>query len=85
MVSPLRLRRRAAEMVPRGALTLGEPRAAPVRSGWAGAHQKSWENGGKVVHKRGTGVKICTVKYCETADTGVSGVSSFWRVSADRK
>jgi hypothetical protein len=45
----------------------------------AGAHQKSRENGGKVVRKRGRGVKICTIKYCKTADTGVSGVSSFWR------
>ena len=59
-LGPRRRRRRHARSV----LTLDEPRAAPVRSGWAGASQKSRENGGKVVRKRGTGVKICTVKYC---------------------
>ena len=40
-------------MVPRGALALGESRAAPVRSGWAGAPQRGRGNGGKVVRKRG--------------------------------
>ena len=51
--SPLRPCRRAAEMVPRGALVLGELRAAPVRLGWAGAPQRGRGNGGKVVRKRG--------------------------------
>ena len=49
--------------VPRGALVLGEPRAAPVRSVWAEAPQRSRENGGEMVHKRGRGMKICRVKY----------------------
>jgi hypothetical protein len=40
---------------------LDESRAAPVRSGWAGALQRGRGNGGEVVRKRGTGVKICTV------------------------
>ena len=40
-------------MVPRGALALGESRAAPVRSGWAGAPQRGRGNGGKVVRKSG--------------------------------
>ena len=53
MVSPLWTRGRAAEMVPRDALALGESRAAPVRSGWAGAPQRGRGNGGKVVRKRG--------------------------------
>ena len=44
-------------------LALGEPIAAPVRSGWAGATQRGWGNGGKVVRKRGRGMKICRVKY----------------------
>ena len=60
MVSPLWTRGRAAEMVPLGALALGESRAAPVRSGWAGAPQRGRGNGGKVVRKR---MKICRVKY----------------------
>ena len=47
----------------RAALALGEPRAAPVRSGWAGAPQRGRGNGGKVVRKRGRGMKICRVKY----------------------
>ena len=47
----------------RAALALGEPRAAPVRSVWAGAPQRSRENGGEMVHKRGRGMKICRVKY----------------------
>ena len=34
-------------MVPRGALALGESRAAPVRSGWAGAPQRGRGNGGE--------------------------------------
>ena len=50
-------------MVPRGALALGESRAAPVRSGWAGAPHRGRGNGGKVVRKRGRGMKICRVKY----------------------
>ena len=37
----------------RAALALGEPRAAPVRSGWAEATQRGRGNGGKVVRKRG--------------------------------
>ena len=61
--SPLRPCRRAAEMVPRGALVLGELRAAPVRLGWAGAPQRGRGNGGKVVRKRGREMKICRVKY----------------------
>ena len=44
-------------------LALGEPRAAPVRSGWAGAPHRGRGNGGKVVRKRGRGMKICMVKY----------------------
>ena len=44
-------------------LALGEPRAAPVRSGWAGAPHRGRGNGGKVVRKRGRGMKICRVKY----------------------
>ena len=47
----------------RAALALGEPRAAPVRSGWAEATQRGRGNGGKVVRKRGRGMKICRVKY----------------------
>ena len=47
----------------RVALALGEPRAAPVRSGWAGATQRGRGNGGEVVRKRGRGMKICRVKY----------------------
>ena len=47
----------------RAALALGEPRAAPVRSGWAGAPHRGRGNGGKVVRKRGRGMKICRVKY----------------------
>jgi hypothetical protein len=50
-------------MVPRGALVLGKLRAAPVRSGWAGAPQRGRGNGEKVVRKRGRGMKICRVKY----------------------
>ena len=50
-------------MIPRAALALGESRAALVRSGWAGATQRGWGNGGKVVRKRGRGMKICRVKY----------------------
>jgi hypothetical protein len=50
-------------MVPRGALVLGELRAAPVRLGWAGAPQRGRGNGGKVVRKRGREMKICRVKY----------------------
>ena len=38
-------RGRAAEMVPQGALTLGEPRAALTRSAWAGATERGRENG----------------------------------------
>ena len=49
--SPLWSRRRATEMVPRGALPLGEPRAVLIRSEWAGAPQRSRENGGKVVRR----------------------------------
>jgi len=49
-------------MVPRGALVLGELRAAPVRSGWAGAPQRGRGNGGKAVRKKGRGMKICRVK-----------------------
>ena len=41
----------------RAALALGEPRAAPVRSGWAEATQRGRGNGGKVVRKRGRGMK----------------------------
>ena len=41
--------------IPRGALALGESRAAPVRSGWAGATQRGRGNGGEVVRKRGDG------------------------------
>ena len=47
----------------RAALALGEPRAAPVRSGWAEPTQRGRGNGGKVVRKRGRGMKICRVKY----------------------
>ena len=47
----------------RVALALGEPRTAPVRSGWAGAPQRGRGNGGKVVRKRGREMKICRVKY----------------------
>ena len=47
----------------RAALALGEPRAAPVRSGWAEAPHRGRGNGGKVVRKRGRGMKICRVKY----------------------
>ena len=54
----------------RVALALGEPRAAPVRSGWAGATQKGRGNGGKVVRKRGRGMKICRVKYYCTSIFG---------------
>jgi hypothetical protein len=71
--SPLRPCRRAAEMVPRGALVLGELRAAPVRSGWAGAPgapQRGRGTGGKVVRKRGRGMKICRVKYYCTSIFG---------------
>ena len=39
-------RGRAAEMVPQGALTLGELRAALIRSVWAGATERGRENGG---------------------------------------
>ena len=46
----------------RAALALGEPRAAPVRSGWAEATQRGRGNGGKVVRKR---MKICRVKYLD--------------------
>ena len=34
-----------------------------VRSAWAGASQRGRGNGGKVVRKRGRGMKICRVKY----------------------
>ena len=51
VVSPLRPRGRAAEMVPRGALALDESRADPVHSGWAGAPQRGRGNGGKRVEK----------------------------------
>ena len=63
MVSPLGPRRRAAEKYHGGALALDESRAAPVRSGWAEATQRGRGNGGKVVRKRGRGMKICRVKY----------------------
>ena len=46
-------------------LALGEPIAAPVRSGWAGATQRGWGNGGKVVRKREARMKICRVKYLD--------------------
>ena len=50
-------------MVPRATLALDESRAALVRSAWAGAPQRGRGNGGKVVRKRGRGMKICRVKY----------------------
>ena len=47
----------------RVALALDEPRAALVRSAWAGAPQRGRGNGGKVVRKRGARMEICRVKY----------------------
>ena len=44
-------RRRAAETAPRVALVSCELRAAPVRSGWAGAPQRGQGDGRKVVRK----------------------------------
>ena len=40
----------------RAALALGEPRAATIRSGWAGPIQRGRGNGGKVVRKMGRGI-----------------------------
>ena len=44
---------RAAEMVPRVALVSCELRAAPVRSGWAGAPQRGQGDGRKVLRTGG--------------------------------
>ena len=52
VVSPLRPRGRAAEKYHGGALALDESRAAPVRSGWAGATERPRG-------ARGTGGKCC--------------------------
>ena len=41
--------------VPRGVLVLGELRAAPIRSEWAGALQRGRGTGGEVVRKCGLG------------------------------
>ena len=49
----------------RAALALGEPRAAPVRSGWAEAPHRGRGNGGKVVRKREARMKICRLKYLD--------------------
>ena len=46
-------RRRAAETAPQDVLALCELRAAPVRSGWAGAPQRGQGDGRKVLRTGG--------------------------------
>ena len=41
--------------IPRRVLVLGEPRAAPIGSEWAGALQRGRGTGGEVVRKCGLG------------------------------